>query len=347
MIATIIFGMMGLGVLWLFLWNIWGCIPLGLGILGLAICLKKIEADPPHLGVITVLGQRKNKIKKEGWRLLIPFFYDVLKVNVVKKNQDLPAETVRTPDLAELRIPISLTWTPHTEHLIEYLNSGGEEGVKNILSDIVRERVRAWAMDSLEGPQTFEQAIGSREEAVELLIKAVAGTELGKIPSCIPTAILFKYFNEPQVQPTPEEKKIWGKNWKNVEEILQKEDKAAIEKAIKKRKNQVKEIQRGNGAQAVPQLGIMLNRLNIGDILIKEGTELETAAGKEVKEKKERDAEIVELRHMGKRIEEYVKMGFTRQEARDIIQTERGKVTKEIKDIQGLKGGQGIALINT
>jgi regulator of protease activity HflC (stomatin/prohibitin superfamily) len=343
MIAGIIFGMMGLGFLWLLAWNVWGCIPLGLSILGLAICLKKIKADPPHLGLITILGQRRDKTKKEGWRFLIPFFYDVIPVDVTKKNQDLPTETVRTPDLAVLEIPISLTWTPHEKYLINYLNSGGENGVKNILADIVRERVRAWAMNHQEGPQTFEEALGSREEAVEILIKAVAGKELNPIPSRVPTTILFKYFNEPQISPTKSEERTWGKKWKRVDEILQKEDKANIEKEVGIRINQVKEIQRGNGIQSIPQLGITLNRLNIGDISIKEGTELEKAAEKDVKEKKEREAEKTELEHVRKRIKELKGIGYSLQEARDIVQTERKKVNKQIHDIQGLEGfGKGI-----
>jgi len=116
MTAAIIFGLIGSGALWS-LANIWGCVPLGLGLIGLTLCLKKIPAEPPHLGVVTIWGERKEKIKKEGLRFLAPFFpflYDVILINVEKKNQDLPAETIRTPDLAVLEIPISLTWTPGT-----------------------------------------------------------------------------------------------------------------------------------------------------------------------------------------------------------------------------------------
>jgi len=347
MIPKIIFGTIGLGILWLVFLNIWGCIPLGLGGLVLVLCLKKIPAEPPSLGVITFWGERKNKIKKEGWTFLAPFFpflYDVIIVNVEKKNHDLPAETVRTPDLAVLEIPISLTWTPHKKYLIEYLNCGGEKGVNDILADIVKERVRGWAMNHQEGPQTFEEALGAREDAVEILIKAVSGTELKKIPSRIPTTILFKYFNEPQIPPTESEIAFgWGEKWEKIDETLQNENRTEVENAVSARREQVQDIQRGNGVQPIPQLGITLNRLNIGDIAIKKGTQLEEAAEQEVSEKRQKEAEKVELKHVRGRIKELTAMDFSLQEARDIVQTERNKVKKQIHDIQGLKGlGLGI-----
>jgi hypothetical protein len=363
MIARIIFGMFGLGVLWLLIWNAWGCILIGLSLMGLAFCLKRIPAEPPHLGLTTIWGERKPKIKKEGWRFLAPFFpflYNVILVNVEKKNQDLPAETVRTPDLAVLEIPISLTWTPGTpekkdkrngEFLINYLNSGGEEGVKDILADIVRERVREWAIAVREGPQTFKEAISAQEDAVEILIKAVAGEELEKIPSSVPTTILFKYFDTPQGMPTESEKKMWLKNWKKVDEILKSESRTEVEEKVEERRKIIKEIRKGNGVQPIPQLGITLNRLNIGDITIKKGTQLEVAAEKEVKEKREREAEIVELDHVGERIGKLMgpPWDYTRQEARDIVQTERGKVEKKINEIVGidLEGlGRGLSHIS-
>jgi len=349
MTPIIIFGLMGVGI-FSFIFSIWGCIPLGLGGLGLVLCLKKIPAEPPSLGVITFWGERKRKVKKEGWRFLAPFFpflYDVIIVDVTKKNKDMPANTVivRTPDLAVLEIPTSLTWTPHPDYLVEYLNCGGEEGVNNILVDIVKERIRGWAMNHQEGPQTFKEALGAREDATNILIKAVAGAKLEKIPCRIPTTILFRYFNEPQIPPTKSEEIIWFPKWERVKEILKEKDEKEIKEAINRRREQIREIQRGNGVQVIPQLGITLNRLNIGDIALQEGSLLWKAAEQKVKEEREQEAEEVELNHVGSRIEKLMgpPWNFTKQEARDIVQTERDKVKKEIHDIQGLEGlGQGI-----
>ena len=72
--------------------------------------------------------------------------------------------------------------------------------------------------------------------------------------------------------------------------------------------------------------------------LIREGV-------KKIKEESERDAEIVELKHVGERINELMRepWNYTKEQARDIVQTEREKVIKKIHDIQGLEGlGQGI-----
>jgi len=309
---------------------------IGAGLIGFAICLKEIPADPPHKGVIVFLGKRIGEVKNEGWRILLPKIYDVILIDVTKKNKDLSPEAVRTPDLALLEIPISITWTPDENNLIEYLNSGGEENVWKILEDIVRERVREWAIDRQEGPQDFEEALGAREEAISILIKAVAGEDIEPIPSSVPTPILLKYFNQPQKPPTENQAKQWGKNWEKVKEILEKEDKEKIRKAIEKRKKQVQEIQRGNGKQPIRSLGIILNRLNIGDIALKPGTELARTAEAKVKEEKEREGEKVEIEHVKNRIEELTKLGFSLQEARDIVQTERGKVEKKIIDIQGI-----------
>jgi len=355
MILLINLLIIGLGLFWFMSTNAWGLIPLGFGLILLALGIKFIPADPPHKGIMTRFGKRTNVPKDEGLRYVIPLIDGIIPVNVKKKNYDLPTETVRTPDLAELEIPISLTWTPHEDYLIEYLNSGGEEGVNNILSDVVRERVRGWAMNHQEGPQTFKEALGAKEDAVEILIKAVSGKEIGRIPSRIPTTTLFHYFNEPQIPPTEKEEEIYGKNcWKKIKKIIDSEDKENKEKdeeipfikeAIDTRREQVKEIQRGNGVQVISKLGITLNRLNIGDIAIKKGSLLDQAAEKEIKEESEKAAETVELKHVGVRIAELMgePWNYTKEQARDIVQTERDKVTKKIYDVQGLKGlGKGI-----
>jgi len=350
-ITSIIISLLASGILASFVTPL-GIPVLCLGLLGLVLCLKKIPADPPHLGLVTFRGKRTEEVKEEGWQFLAPFFpvlYDVILINVERKNQDLPAETVRTPDLAQLEIPISMTWTPGSpkeedngKFLINYLNNGGENGVKAIIADIVQERVREWAFAENEGPKTFQEAIGAKGDAVAILIKAIAGEDLERIPSSIPTKILSNYFEEKT--PTDNEKD-WGENWEKVKEILDEENEITVEMAIEERKKIIQKIKVGNGTQPVEQLGITFNRLNIKDIIIKPGSQLEIAAEKKVTEEREKDAEKTELDHVRERIEEL--MGepykFSPQEARDIVQVERGKATKEIKDFQGLKAiGIGI-----
>lgn len=204
--------------------------------------LRNIPAQPPHKGILTVFGERKEVIKNEGWRFfpLYPWWHGFIKVNVTKVNQDLTPEDIRTPDLAELSIPVSLTWTPDKtvpKNLIEFLNSGGVDGVKEILDDVVAERLRIWAIALTEGPQSWEEAIRAQDEAIEVLIEQITGQEL------------------------PHDK--------------------------------IKLIRQGNGLQSIPSLGIVLNRLNVGQI--KPMGELAKAAESKVKEEQERRGETYEV----------------------------------------------------
>ncbi len=204
--------------------------------------LRKIPAQPPHKGILIIFGKRVPKIKNEGWRFfpLYPWGYGFIPINVTKVNQDLEPEDVRTPDLAELSVPISLTWTPDKEdadNLMEFLNSGGTEGVKEILDDMVAERVRIWAIAADEGAQKLQDAIKAQDLAVKILIEHIAGESL-------------------------------------------------TDDAIRK-------IRQGNGLQAIPSLGIVLNRLNVKQI--KPKGDLAKAAELEVKEEQERRGELYEV----------------------------------------------------
>ena len=50
---------------------------------------------------------------KEGWRLF-PFYqilFDAIAIDISKNNEDLPSQEVKTPDLADLRFEVSITWS--------------------------------------------------------------------------------------------------------------------------------------------------------------------------------------------------------------------------------------------
>jgi len=331
---------------------------LTLGLLGLGLGIRYVTADPPHKAILTRWGERKEEVKKEGLRYIIPLVEGLIPINVEAKNQDLAPETVRTPDLAPLEIPISMTWTPGSPNpdddgkfLKNYLNKGGEKGVRAILSDIIQERVREWAFAEDEGPKTFQEAIGAKGDAAAILIKAAAGKELDKIPSWIPTTILFKYFDfveNSMKKPTQSEKEVWGEDWGTVRSemaILTPDEMLTLTERLEERRKIINQIKTGNGTQPIEQLGITLNRLNLKDINIKPGSKLATAAEEQVKEDRERKAEETELEHVRQRIAELMEdpWNYTAQEARDIVQTERDKVERKINDIQGLGDlGRGV-----
>lgn len=174
MIPIILGTLFGSGIL-LLAKNIWGLLLIAGSFFGLAITLKKISAIPPTLGLVTIWGKRTKRVKREGWRFFAPFFpflYDFIPINVEKKNIDFTPEDVRTKEKAELSINSSLTYTPAQNYLIEFINAGGENGVKNILSDMVGEKIREYSIE-----KSWEEVLETRTEMVRFLIGEIAGLE--------------------------------------------------------------------------------------------------------------------------------------------------------------------------
>lgn len=142
--------------------------------------LADIPANPPHRGVPTFLGQRYPGVLSEGWhiRLGYSWLYGFVLVNVERKNLDFKPENVRTPDTAELAVPISITYIPTANNLLAFLNSGGETGVANILQDIAGEAIREWASAVQRGPQTWREAYGAHAEALQVVMNALTGRDV-------------------------------------------------------------------------------------------------------------------------------------------------------------------------
>jgi len=303
--------------------------------------LREIPAEPPHLGVLTLFGERKLTTIKEGWHFfpLYPSWYGFVLVNVTKQNLDFPAQIVRTPDFVELEIPISITITPLKDHLIEYLNAGGKEGVREILNDIVRERLREWAISPDEGPTDWEDAMSAREEAISVLVKAIIGEGLKPTidaPPNVRTSTLLKFYATPQKTPNKNEEDKYKKNWSGLEEIIEKHykgEKRELEKlkeSIRIRRDIILKIRQGNGEQDIPQLGVRLDRLNIDEI--KPKGKLAESAERKANELRELEGDKVKIQSVRERIEELKKLGFSNEQALEIMQTETGKVNKEIKE---------------
>lgn len=318
--------------------------------------IQVIPANPPHVAQTTFLGKRIPVIKKEGWRiyLLRPWLYNYILIPITKVNQDLDEVEALTPDRGRVKIPVALTWTPDTDPtpvsgvvpLVNFINAGGISGVSDIIQDIAIERIREWASSSDEGPQTWDDALRSRESATAILLKAIAGGSLGEISSKVPTTILIKYFAKSGKKPLASEAKEWGKNWEGVKDAITKESQDPARQAeasaagksyedllrgqIEERWRDIEKARAGNGGYRIPQLGIVLNRLNVGQILPTGRVAL--VADRQAEEVQEREAETVELEHVRNRIIEYVGMGFTLEAAREIVMVERGKATLTVSE---------------
>jgi len=312
--------------------------------------IREIPADPPHKGILLFLGRRLRKVLHEGWQYLplCPIIFNAVKVKVTKINQDLEEQIVKTPDLTDLGFKISITWTPgswtanneeQADLLFAFLNSGREETVKNILKDIIQDRLRVWAFSGEEGPADWEEAVGAKDEALAILIKAILGDDIPSIPSSIPTNVLLRYFNVPKKKPLIYQKKKWGKQgkegneWEGLEKELgdlSREERSALEEAVKKRQEIIAKVKQGNGVFVKRSLGITINRFTINEVVLK-GKVAEAVEGRVV-EKHQREAEKTELQHIRRRTKELIKEGFTREQAVEITQTERGKITKSVDE---------------
>ena len=325
--------------------------------------LRRIPANPPHKGQKTWKGKRveREKVEKnwrgkvknnwydEGWGFypFFPYFSGFILVKVERVTQEVTLENTRTPDRAVSRVPISLTWRPVEELLINFIDSGQEKGVREQLNGMVQEKIREWAMSDEYGPATWVELNKSQLEAVSVLISAIAGktpADIAPIPlkaQLVPTWIWLRYFSQPRPTILLQNEKPWAEpvdesgEWKKIRKVLDtlnEDEQKELEKSVDNRRDKIKNLRRGNGQIIINDLGIRLERLNIGDIEVL-GKVAENA-DQEAKEEQQRKAEGLELQFVRERITELMAppFNYTRAEARDIVQTERGKVVKAIDD---------------
>src|SRR3989338_6172972 len=321
-------------------------IAIGLGIMVILQGLRRIPASPPHKAQVTLFGKRIPVFKDEGWRFfpLFPYFFGFILVKVERIAFTIVAERARTPDRANTRVPIVVTIRPSSNHLIQYLDSGGEEGVKQQFTGKIQERMREWGMGGEEGPANWRELNRSQLEATSVLVKKIAGKSLVKIPDYaqkVPTFIWLRYFSQPR--PTKnflENEEPWAKDeWKRVEDTIRtiKENNGdhafdALKKAVEERREQVDAIRMGTAKILIEDLGVFIERLNLGDMDVLGGVSEQAEA--QAREVEEREAEKVELSHVKQRILLFTEMGYSKEKALEIVQTERGKVAKTISENQ-------------
>jgi len=263
----------------------WGLLFLAIGVILLFQSFKKIPSDPPTVGLVTVWGERTGEIKKEGWVLLAPYFpfvYDVTLVDVTKKNEDFIFENVRcvvsknikTDEEVEeegkvistnirsggsVKVVVSITWVPDKEKLIAYTESGGEAGVRRIVSDKMAEVIRQMGRNHNWEQMTFATDVMSAN-----LIISIVGVN-----------------NVKGAMENPDE---WDFGKKLGDQIADDE----LERAMEYLQNALT-----NGVADAHDLGIKIQRLNIKQVE-PEG-ELKRDAEKSAREVQDRRAEVFEL----------------------------------------------------
>ncbi len=307
---------------------------------------RKVPEDPPHKGQRTWLGERVDgEYVDEGWHwfFLYPWVQGFIPVAMKTIPLDVVSEKTRTPDGAESKVPVSMAFTPDPRNLKNYLNNGGEDGVKTLIRNLTIERIREWASDEEEGPGDWKELNRSQSEAVSILAKRILGDLFEEIPAYaqeVPTWIWMRFYTRPQPQKLLNHEADWAKdNWKRVRDVLAKIEAdhgeagvKALEKAIDERKKKIDDLQTGVAKIRLPHLGIILHRLNLGDIDVL--GELAKKAEKKAEEEETQLAEALKLKFTTELMQSLMKepFNFTAQEARDMVQTERGIISRAIDD---------------
>jgi regulator of protease activity HflC (stomatin/prohibitin superfamily) len=252
----------------------------------LGCSLRVIPSNPPHIAVVTFLGQRTPVIKEEGLRLF-PFWpaYKGILVSMVKETQQFSPQRLLDKQHNEMEVVLSVSWTPDKNNAVTFLDNGGREGVKEMLESILTERIRNWT-----ATKTWQETVATKDDLALILMRGV--TEL--------------------------------------------DDKESA--------NLGRKVQTGASICPVQSLGIILNRLNICEVRL--SGELLRDAGLSAREERQRDAERIEMSHVRKLVKDIcAELGCSTEEAIELTQTERGKVSKKISQIKGSVSGETLAAV--
>ncbi|MBU1091845.1 SPFH domain-containing protein [Patescibacteria group bacterium] len=305
---------------------------------------RKIEvADPPQVAARTLFGRFTDKVAPSGWNyfFLCGWVQGFVPISIKTQDLDLLRQEVHTPDQAKSGISGKISWFFNEKSPRKFVNAGSFEGINKKLESIWEGIIKEWAIATEEGPQTFMELLGANEEATDLILKSMVRNNLEKIPSDIPTNILFRYFRKPfPKKPTPSQTKIWGAKWQKLEKIIQEEIKRGcyysieeLENLVKKRKEKINGVRQGHGEFEKSEWSITIRLLNITKP--EPLDEIAKAMQLEAKEAREAAAEEKEVNHFLKISDKLKKDGSrSRKDADEIVQTERGKIKKEIKELK-------------
>lgn len=255
---------------------------LGLFLVLLATSVRTVPFTPPHIAVLTFLGRRTRKVLREGYHFcwLSPYVFDLILIETTRRNQELSEIVVRNSDGARLAAKISVSWAPSENHAIEFLNNGGEAGVRGVLEAMIKERLREWAAN-FDGQ--WLSAVKVREDATSILITDISG-----ISSSVDS---------------------------------------------NQRTENIKKIRAGIGDQVIPSLGIVLCRLNIASLdatgALSNEAELSARKHSQIK------SQALEFEHFRQMAKELMELGFTKEQSAEIIQTDRGQLSRVIKEYRG------------
>ncbi len=228
-----------------------------------------------HKAVLVCLGRRTNILLDEGMCFLplSPLLFSKREVFVEKVNREIPPQKMRVVDKAEVLLWISFTWSPAYSsspqgilYLNKYIEGGERRGVEKIIQDLILDRVRLWALSDKEGPSSWLEVLGAKDEAVAEVLSAVLGEELEEVPSHIETSTLLRYFsgNPPLIL----EREKWGKGWEKLKEELSRlspTEVGNLKRVLKERKRMARKVLQGNGDFVHREYGVVIHKIAIID----------------------------------------------------------------------------------
>jgi len=169
-------------------------------------CWELIPNKPPEVGLITFWGRRLPIVKKEGWHFfgkILPFLYSVITIKIEKRNVDLTFSDIRTIEKeeeeeeaeegeqneeeklragGELEIHVSYTYQPEYrsknagKHLTNFIDSGGDKGIQDIIRDQIAEKLREMART-----HSWEEITFSTGEIKESIVERLTGQKFKEI----------------------------------------------------------------------------------------------------------------------------------------------------------------------
>ena len=135
--------------------------------------VRQIPAQPPYVGLRTIMGKKRNTVIPEGWALRIPGVFDFIPIKVERVNQDIEPHEVFSLEGVPLYTDVSVTWEPDQKRLIEYINNGMENGITKMLVRNVEDALRVWA-----GNQSLADC-SNAESAEHRIAERIGSQQLG------------------------------------------------------------------------------------------------------------------------------------------------------------------------
>lgn len=341
LIMWIVFVLPALGALILVaIGQSWGVSLTAISLLILALGLKEIPASPPHVGILTVWGRRRKRKLREGWKLVAPYFpvfLDFILINVEKKNKRMTFDNIRCmlrqteenkgklQSGGEVTGTVELTFVPDEERLIQYLNSGGEAGVTDIIQGALGEDMRQTG-----SKRTWEEMTFGKDRLTAIFITKLTGLEIPRVSVDPKTGNPRRDTEIGSVLIAPGE-------YIDAEQATLIEVDHFIKKALT------------NGVADIHDLGVRISRLNV--VTVEPQGRLKEAAERAAVEWQEREAELLETRAVTDMANAYIEkskeadnaqvMSF--EDALKIARIERGKAQQIYVETGG---GSALPIIN-